>query len=129
MLEIAAVIVCLLIFCALLIVLALLLVVRAARQILRAAAKDVLGAADEHAWQHANAAGRERMVRNACGWRVLGRVVGAGALVTGATVVASPTLAIMWCVAAWRMVKPIKEEMRDACAFKSTGAEDEPRQG
>ena len=126
MFEIAAVIVCLLILCSVLILLAVLLIVRAAQRILGAAAKDVLGAADEHAWQRANAPERERMVRKACGWRVLGRVFGAGALVTGATVVASPTLAIMWCVAAWRVIKPIGEEMRDA--IKSTGAEDQPRQ-
>jgi hypothetical protein len=29
---------------------------------------------------------------------------------------------------AWRVVKPIREEMRDACAYRSTGAMDEPRQ-
>jgi hypothetical protein len=129
MFEIAAVIVCLLILCSVLLLLAVLLVVRAAKRIVGAAGKDVFGPADEHAWQRADALERERMVRKACGWRVLGRIVGAGVLVTGATVVASPTLAIMWCVAAWRVVKPIRKEMRDACAFKSTGAEDEPRQG
>jgi len=128
MFEIGAVIVCLLILCSVLIFLAVLLVVRAALLIVGAAAKDVLGPADEHAWQRANALERERMVRKACGWRVLGRIVGAGVLVTGATVVASPTLAIMWCVAAWRVVKPIREAMRYACVFKSTGTEDEPRQ-
>jgi hypothetical protein len=79
---------------------------------LGAATKEVLDLADEHARQRANVVERERIVRNSCAWRVLGRVVGAGALVTGATVVASPTLAIMWCVAAWRVVKPIKEVMR-----------------
>ena len=123
MFEIAAVIV---ILCSVLILLAILLVVRAAQRIMGATAKHVLGPADEHAWQRANALERERMVRKACGWRVLGRVVGAGALVTGATIVASPTLAIMSCVAAWRVIKPIGEEMRDA--IKSTGAEDQPRQ-
>jgi hypothetical protein len=128
MFEIAAVIVCVLIVCSAFILLAVLLVVWAARWVFGAAAKEVLGPADEHAWQHATAFERERMVRQACAWRVLGRVVGAGALVTGATVVSSPTLVIMWCVAAWRVVKPIREEMRDACAYRSTGAMDEPRQ-
>lgn len=128
MFEIAVVIVCLLILCSVLILLAVILVVRAAKEIFGAAAKELLGSGDEHAWQRANASERERMVRRSCSWRVLGRIVGAGALVTGATVMASPTVAIMWCAAAWRMVKPIKDEMRDACAFKSTGAEDEPRQ-
>lgn len=77
MFEIAAVIVCLLlILCSVLILLAVLLVVRAAEWIFGAAAKEVLGPADEHAWQRANALERERMVRKACGWRVLGRIVG-----------------------------------------------------
>jgi hypothetical protein len=129
MFEIAAVIVCLLILCSVLILLAVLLVVRAARWMLGAAAKEVLGPADKHAWQRANAFERERMVRKACGWRVLGRVVGAGALVTGAAVLASPTVSTMWCVAAWRVVKPIRDDMRDACAFRSTGAEDEQYRG
>ena len=102
----------LVILCSFLILLAVLLVVRAAQWILGAATKEVLDLADEHARQRANVVERERIVRNSCAWRVLGRVVGAGALVTGATVVASPTLAIMWCVAAWRVVKPIKEVMR-----------------
>lgn len=129
MFEIAAVIVCLLLLFSVLIVLAILLVIRAAQRILGAAANEVLGPADELAWRRANAFERERMVRKACCWRVLGRVVGAGVLVTGATVLASPTVAIMWSVAAWRMVKPIREEMREACAFRSTGAEDEQYRG
>jgi hypothetical protein len=51
----------------------------------------------------------------------------AGALVAGASVAASSTLGFACCQAAWRMLKPIKQEMRDACAYRSTGAEDEPR--
>ena len=76
MVEIAAVIVCLLILCSVLIVLALLLVIGAAQWIFGAAAKGVLGPADEHSWRRANRFERERMVRRACGWRILGRVVG-----------------------------------------------------
>ena len=129
MFEIAAVIVCLLILCSVLILLAVLLVVRAAEWIFGAAAKEVLGPADEHAWQRANALERERMVRKVL-WLAGSRENRwAGALVTGVTVTASPTLPIMWCAAAWRVVKPIKEEMRDACAYRSTGAIKEPRQG
>lgn len=79
--EIAAVILCLLILSSVFILLAVLLVVRAAQWIFRAAAKEVLGPADEHSWRRANRFERERMVRRACVWRLLGRVVGAGALV------------------------------------------------
>jgi integrase len=61
------------------------------------------------------------------GWRVLGRVAGAGALVAGVSVVASSTIGFACCLAAWRILKPIKQEMRDACAYRSTGAADEPR--
>ena len=67
------------------------------------------------------------MVRKACGWRVIGGVVGAGALVAGASIAASPALGFAFCLAAWRTLKPIKQEMRDACAYRSTGAEDERR--
>ncbi len=126
MFEIAAVIVCLVILSSVLILLAVLLVVRAAQRIF-GATKEVLGPANEHAWQRANALERERMVRQACGWRVIGRVLGAGALVAVASISFSSALGFACCLAAWRTLKPIKREMRDACAYRSTGAEDEPR--
>jgi hypothetical protein len=66
------------------------------------------------------------MVRKACGWRVIGRVVSAGALVGGAFVATSSAIGFACCLAAWRMLKPIKQEMHDACAYRSTGADDEP---
>ena len=130
MLEIAVVVLFLLAFFAALIVLLILLVIKAARSLFQPAINEVVGAINEVRepnWRNADAAEREKIVRKACGWRVIGRVVGAGALVTGAFIMASHTLAIMWCVAAWRVVKPIREEMRDACAYRSTGAPDEPR--
>ena len=68
----------------------------------------------EHNWRNADAHRREKIVRQSCGWRVISRVVGAGALVAGASVTASPALAFACCMAAWRMLKPIKQEMR-AC--------------
>ena len=96
----------------------------------RPAVKEVHSAVDEvreHDWRQADAFDRERMVRKACGWRVIGRAIGAGALVTGAVMTASSVLTVACCVAAWRLVKPIRDEMRDACTYRSTGAKDEPR--
>jgi hypothetical protein len=125
-----AVLGCLLLLFALFIVVPILLMIKVAEWILGSIAKEVRGAADEvreHNWKRANAFERERMVRKACGWRVIGRVAGACALVTGAFVVSSPGLVFVCCMAAWRMLGPIKQEMRDACAYKSTGTEDEPR--
>jgi hypothetical protein len=77
-------------------------------------------------WRNADAPTRERIVRDECAWRVIGRVVGAGGLAIGAFIVASPGLAAMWAVVAWRLIKPIKEELRDASSYRSTGAGDEP---
>jgi len=130
MLEILVVVLFLLALCAALIVLPLLLVLKAAQLLFEPAIKEVAGAVNEvrdHNWRNADAVERERMVRKACGWRVIGRVVGAGALVAGASVAASSTIGFACCLAAWRMLKPIKQEMRDACAYRSTGAPDEPR--
>jgi len=106
----------------------ILIVVKAAQLLFERPLNEVAGAANEvrdHDWRKADAVEREKMVRKACGWRVIGRVVGAGALVAGASVVASSTIGFACCLAAWRMLKPIKQEMRDACAYRSTGAEDE----
>jgi len=130
MLEIVVVIVCFLLLCSAFILLPILLMIKAAQSVFGPAVKEVHNAVDEvreHDWRQADAFDRERMVRKACGWRVIGRAIGAGALVTGAVMTASSVLTVACCVAAWRLVKPIKQEMRDACAYRSTGARDEPR--
>ena len=129
MFEILAVIVLLLAAFSVAVILPLLLVIKAAQAILRTVVEGVAGddKAREHCWRHADALERERMVRKACGWRVIGRVAGAGALVTGAFIATSPGLVFASCMAVWRILKPIKQEMRDACAYKSAGTEDEPR--
>jgi hypothetical protein len=129
MLEILVVGLFLLAFVAALIVLPILVVIKVARSLFEPAIKEVAGAVNEvrdHHWRNADAVEREKMVRKACGWRVIGRVVGAGALVGGAFVAASPALGFAFCLAAWRTLTPIKQEMRDACAYRSTGAQDEP---
>src|SRR5215467_10051496 len=121
---------CLLLLFALFIFVPILLMIKVAQRIFGFVVEQVRGAADEvreHNWRRANTFEREKMVRKSCGWRVIGRVAGAGALITGAFVVTSPGLVFACCVAAWRVLGPIKQEMRDACAYRSTGAEDEPR--
>jgi hypothetical protein len=80
----------------------------------------------EQKWRDADAQQRERIVRDECAWRVIGRVVGAGGLAVGAITVASPGLAAMWAVVAWRLVKPTRQDLRDACSYHSTGTSDEP---
>jgi len=80
----------------------------------------------DYHWRNADAVERERIVRKACGWRVIGRMIGAGALVGSAFVATSSTIGFACCLAAWRILKPIKQEMHDACAYRSTGADDEP---
>ncbi len=130
MLEILVVVIFLLAFFAALIVLSILVVIKVGRSLFEGPLNEVVGAVNqvrEHNWRNADAVEREKMVRKACGWRVIGRVVGAGALVGGAFVATSPTIGFAFCLAAWRMLKPIKQEMRDACAYRSTGAEDEGR--
>lgn len=77
-------------------------------------------------WREANAEQRKRVVREECGWRILGRVAASGGLVLGAFLVASPPFAVMCGLSAWRLLKPMRVEMRNACAFRSTGSEDEP---
>jgi len=108
----------------------ILIVLKAAQFLFERPLNEVVSTVNEardHHWRNADAVERERMVRKACGWRVIARVVGAGALVSGAFVAASSTIGFACCLAAWRMLKPIKQEMRDACAYRSTGAADEPR--
>ncbi len=130
MFGILAVIIVLLLVFSVFIILPILLVIKAAQLLLECPLNEVVGAVnevrDDH-WRNADAVERENMVRKACGWRVIGRVAGAGALVAGASIAASSTIGFACCLAAWRMLKPIKQEMRDACAYRSTGAPDEPR--
>ena len=76
-------------------------------------------------WQEADAKQRERSVRDECAWRLIGRLIGAGSLV-GAFVLASPVLSVMWGLGAWRLIKGMQDEMRDACSYRSTGRRDEP---
>jgi hypothetical protein len=79
----------------------------------------------EQRWREADANKRKRIVREECALRVIGRVLGAGGLAIGACTVGSAGLAAMWALVAWRVVKPIKAEMREACSYRSTGSIDE----
>src|SRR5215469_7881557 len=76
-------------------------------------------------WRDADAHERERIVRHECAWRVIGRAVMCGGLAVGAFVLASPALAVMWGLVALRSVMPIKDELRQASSYRSTGATDE----
>ena len=130
MFEILVAVLFLLALCAALIVLPLLVVIKAAQLLFERPLNEVFSTVHEvrdHHWRNADAVERERMVRKACGWCVIGRVVGAGALVGAAFVATSSTIGFACCLAAWRMLKPIKQEMRDACAYRSTGTRDEAR--
>jgi hypothetical protein len=112
------------------VLLPILLVIKAVQLLFEPPLDEVIGAVNEvrdHGWRNADAVEREQMVRISCGWRVIGRVVGAGALVAGAFVATSSTIGFACCLAAWRMLKPIRQEMREACAYRSSGAADEPR--
>jgi len=129
MIEIAVgitfVVLCLAVF----ILLPILLVIRAAQLLFGPAVKEVHSAVQEvqeHNWRHAYAFDRERMVRKATGWRVIVRVASAGALAVGAVTFASLPLVPICLIAGYRLLKPIRQEMRDACAYRSTGAQDEP---
>ena len=130
MFAILRVIVLFLLALAVFVLLPILLVLKAAQLLFERPLNEVVSAVNEvrdYHWRNADAMERERMVRKTCGWRVIGRLVGAGALVGGAFVATSSTIGSVCCLAAWRMLKPIKQEMRDACAYRSTGAPDEPR--
>jgi hypothetical protein len=127
MFEIFVAVACFLLLCS---VIMILLVIKAAENVIGVLVRDVhdaVGEVPERHWRQSDAFEREKMVRRACGWCVIGRVVGAGALITGAFVLTSPGLVFACCMTALRMLRPIKEEMRDAVSYKSTGAEDEPR--
>lgn len=76
-------------------------------------------------WRSSDAGERERMVKIECAWRVIGRTGAATGLAVAAFTVASPALAILWVLTAWRVFEPIAAEMRDACAYRSTGSDDE----
>ena len=80
----------------------------------------------EQRWRNADAEQRERFVREEYAWRVLGRLAGAGCLAIGASIVASPGLAVMWGIVGWRLVRPIRQDLREACLYRSTGRSDEP---
>lgn len=131
MLEVVVVIACFLLLCSVILVLSILLVIKVAENVIGAFARDVHNAVDgvtEGEWRQADASERDRMVRRACGWRVLGRVIAAGAMIgAGAFVVTSPGLIFGCCMGAWRLLSPVRSEMREACGYKSTGAEDEPQ--
>ncbi len=130
MIEIAAVFTFFLVCLAVFILLPILLVVKAAQLLFGPAVKEVHSAVQEvqeHNWRHADAFERERMVRKAAGWRVIGRVAGAGALAAGAVTFAPLPLIPICLMAGYRLLKPIRQEMREACAYRSTGRDDEPR--
>jgi hypothetical protein len=130
MIEIAVVFMFFLMCLAVFILLPILLVIRVAQLLFRPAVKEVHSAVQEvqeHNWRHADAFERERMVRKATGWRVIGRVASAGGLAVGAVVFAPLPLVPICLMAGYRLLKPIRQEMRDACAYRSTGARDEPR--
>ena len=80
----------------------------------------------EQKWRAADADQRQRIIREECAWRVVGRVATGGALTAGAFLIASPALSVMWIVAAWRVIEPAKNELRSACSYRSTGENDEP---
>jgi hypothetical protein len=79
----------------------------------------------EQEWRTVDAEQRQRIVREECAWRVLGRVAGGAALIAGALLIASPPLAVMWIYAAWRVINPVKNELRSACSYRSSGKDDE----
>jgi len=130
MIEIAVGLTFFLLCLAVFILLPILLVIRTAQLLFGPAVKEVHSAVQEvqeHNWRHADAFERERMVRKAVGWHVIGRVASAGALAVGAVTFASLPLVPICLQAAYRLLKPIRQEMRDACSYRSTGARDEPR--
>ena len=130
MIEMAVAITFFVLCLAVFILLPILLVVKAVQLLFGPAVKEVHSAVQEvqeDNWQHADAVQREHMVRKAVGWRVIGRVASAGALAVGAVVFASLPLVPICLLAGYRLLKPIRQEMRAACAYRSTGARDEPR--
>ncbi len=80
----------------------------------------------DHRWRDADAHQRESIVKHECAWRVIRRAAMCGGLALGAFALASPALAVIWGLGAWRMVKPTKDELRQAASFRSTGEPDEP---
>ena len=127
MFEILAVLVC---FLLVFVLLPILLVVQAAQWLFKPAVDEVVSAVQgtrEYKWRHADAFERERMVRVEEGWRIIGRVVGAGCCAVGAVLTFPTPIVIIFGIGAYRLLKPIPQEMRDACAYRSKGARDEPR--
>lgn len=127
MFEILAVLVFLLLV---FVLLPILLVIRAAQYLFKPSVGEVVSAVQEvreHNWRHADAFERERMVRVEEGWRIIGRVLGAGCCAVGAILTFPTPVVIIFGIGAYRLLKPIPQEMRNACAYRSTGARDEPR--
>lgn len=60
--------------------------------------------------------------------RLMFQIIGAmcGGLAMGAFAWASPPLAVMWGLVALRSVMPIRDDLRHASSYLSTGATDEP---
>ena len=84
MFEILTALVLFLLVLSVLILLPILLILKAAQLLLERPLSEVVSAVNEvrdNNWRNADAAERETMVRKDCGWRVIGRLVGAGALV------------------------------------------------
>jgi hypothetical protein len=85
------------------VLLPILLVIKAVQLLFEPPLDEVVGAVNEvrdHGWRNADAVEREQMERRSCDWRVIGRVVGAGALVGGAFVATSSTIGFACCLAA-----------------------------
>ena len=123
MIEMAVAITFFVLCLAVFILLPILLVVKAVQLLFGPAVKEVHSAVQEvqeHNWRHADALERERMVHKAVGWRVIGRVAGAGALAAGAVMLAPLPLVPMWLMAGYRLLKPIRKDLRDACCTKSS---------
>ena len=128
--EILALLVSCLVVLALLILMPVLLVFSAVRLLFERPVRELpneIRQARKQKWQDADPMMRERIVGQECAWRVIGRMVGACTLLCGAFVSGSPALGVVWAVAAWRVVKPIKRELRDACSYRSSGKQDQPR--
>jgi hypothetical protein len=81
MFEILTVIVLFLLVFSVFVLLPILFVIKAAQFLFERPLNEVVSAVNEvrdHHWRNVDAVERENMVRKACGWRVIGRVVGGG---------------------------------------------------
>jgi hypothetical protein len=129
MFEIVVVLVFVMVVFLVFVLLPILLVVKAVRLLFGPAVKELRSAVQEsqqYKWKHADAAARERMVRVKGSWRIIARVVGAGCCAAGVVLTFPTPVVVIFGLGAYRLLKPIRQEMRDACAYRSTGAKDEP---